>query len=87
MKLVINIPDSLYLGIKKDENQIHRGRIYEIIKNGVPLPKGHGNLIDVNTLREDFKASKKISFVERMDISCIVDHAPIIVKADTGETE
>jgi len=33
-------------------------------------------------LREDFKASKRISFAERMDISCIVDHAPIIIEAD-----
>ena len=57
----------------------------EAFKKGTPLPEGHGRLIDADYLREDFKASKKISFAERMDISCIVDHAPTIIEADRGE--
>ena len=51
------------------------------------LPKGHGKLIDADCLREDFKASKKISFAERMDISCIVDHAETIIEADKAESK
>lgn len=52
------------------------------ILNGIVLPKGHGKLIDADYLREDFKVSKKISFAERMNISCIVDHAPTIIEVD-----
>ena len=35
-------------------------------------------LIDADALREDFKASKVITFAERMKIACIVDHAPTV---------
>ena len=44
----------------------------DVIINGTPLPKGHGRLIDA---------------AERMDISCIVDHAPTIIDADVAESE
>ena len=54
-------------------------------KNSTQLPEDHGDLVDRDALREDFKTSKKISFAERMDISCIVDHAPTIIEADKGE--
>lgn len=56
--------------------------VVNAIKDGTLLPKGHGDLIDVDDLREDFKASRRISVAERMKIACIVDHAPIIIKAD-----
>lgn len=86
IELVIKIPKELY--------EVYKGRppmlgdagmdmIAQAIANGTPLPKGHGRLIDADYLREDFKASKRISFAERMDISCIVDHAPTIIEADT----
>lgn len=58
---------------------------YSLTDKYTVLPKGHGRLIDVDYLREDFKTSKKISFAERMDISCIVDHAPIIIEAERSE--
>ena len=85
MKIVIDIPEEVYkasqiLDVKyEDVIQIP----LECISNGTPFPKCHGRLIDADNLREDFKASKKISFAERIDISCIVDHAPTIIEADT----
>lgn len=89
MKIVIDIPEGFYEEVRKDPSILAPPflsceRLGEIIANGTPLPKGHGRLIDADYLREDFKASKKISFAERMDISCIVDHAPTIVEADGG---
>lgn len=92
MKYIIELPeevkeifdnatkDDIY-GSYYDYNSV----IGNAIKNGTPLSKGHGRLIDADYLREDFKASKRISFAERMDISCIVDHAPTIIEADKGE--
>lgn len=92
MKIVIEIPDEY----KKqfDENRCKENFdslatnefgyiLRKAFENGTPLPKGHGDLIDRKDLREDFKTSKKISFAERMDIACIVDHAHAIIEADT----
>ena len=80
MKLVIDIYEKDYQTIL-NSGQVPYGVVCAIM-NGTLLPKHHGRLIDADYLREDFKASKKISFAERMDISCIVDHAPTIIEAD-----
>lgn len=90
MEIVIKIPEEIYIHLLaryKYQNTDDIGlseldKVGVSIKNGTPLPKGHERLIDADELREDFKASKKISFAERMDISCIVDHAPTIIEAD-----
>ena len=84
MELVIKIDEKLYSDMKSLPFTTFTE---DVIINGTPLPKGHGRLIDADYLREDFKASKKISFAERMDISCIVDHAPTIIDADVAESE
>ena len=89
MQIVIEIDEELYKRIKKncyiyeEENE----SVALSIIGGTPLPKGHGRLIDADYLREDFKASKRISFAERMDISCIVEHAPTIIEADKESEE
>lgn len=46
MQLVIDIPKEAYDFIKR--TGYHTQSLYEAIKNGTPLPKGHGDLIDVN---------------------------------------
>jgi len=53
MQIVIDIPEEMYAEII-DENGIDTMLIpYEdIIKNGTPLPKGHGRLIDADALME-----------------------------------
>ena len=84
IELVIKVPECFYEYCKTQEDATE---IQLAVKNGVPLPKGHGDLIDRKYLIEDFKTSKKISFAERMDISCIVDHALTIIEAESEETE
>ena len=89
MQIIIDIDEKIY----NEYMNLATGRIptYKacdiawVLKNGTILPKRHGRLIDADYLREDFKTSKKISFAERMDISCIVDHAPTIIEADKEE--
>ena len=87
MEIVIKIPESTYkyLGELVDAGEEPLGYFERIIMRGTPLPEHHGRLIDADDLREDFKNSKKISFVERMDISCIVDHAPTIIEGSNTE--
>lgn len=45
MKIVIEIPDELYNSVL---NETYCGSLYEELKNGIVLPKGHGDLIDRN---------------------------------------
>lgn len=44
MQITIDIPDELYETIKSDEYGVHQGRIYDIIRSGTPLSKGHESL-------------------------------------------
>ena len=87
MEIVIDIDSYVLEHCKRHVKEHYANNIEEAIANGTPLPKGHGRLIDADYLREDFKASKKISFAERMDISCIVDHVPTIIEADRGSKD
>lgn len=93
MQIVIDIPEKDYNNIEPFLNgQTIKGgfnlfKVLEMIKNGTILPKGHGRLIDADALREDFKASQKITFAERMDISCIVDHSPAIIEVEGSESK
>lgn len=49
MQIVIDIPNSIYANLPKIVNgSIASKRILDCVKNGTPLPKGHGDLIDVN---------------------------------------
>ena len=49
MELIIDIPNSIYANLSKIANgSIASKRILDCVKNGTPLPKGHGDLIDVN---------------------------------------
>jgi len=49
------------------------------IKNGTPLPKGHGRLIDADALKNGWKNGfhKKI-------VDALMDDAPTIIEADKG---
>lgn len=47
MQITIDIPDELYEIIKSDEYGVHQGRIYDIIRSGTPLSKGHGRLEEI----------------------------------------
>ena len=53
MHVVINVPDELYNAINRDTYGVHKGRIYDIIRNGTALPKGHGRLIDADAVLVD----------------------------------
>lgn len=53
MKLVIDIPEEIYLNVKKDylyDTEV----IVNAFKNGIPLPKGHGRLIDADELKKAY---------------------------------
>lgn len=38
MKIMIDVPEELYKVISEDKYGVHQGRVYDIIRNGTPLP-------------------------------------------------
>ena len=89
MKLIIDISENLYnfVNTKRPNgcfNEFDKFDTYDIskcIRNGTPLPKGHGDLIDENDLW----------FEDIANISCVtqrnVENAPTIIEANKGEKE
>lgn len=82
MQIVIEIPEAFYKHCKSQEDATE---IQLAVKNGVPLPKGHGDLIDRNDLLEytDINRSAYIPVVNRYEIIT----APTIIEADKEEEE
>ena len=88
MQIVIDIPEQMYLNAKAD---ILCGAdiLVSAIKNGTPLPKGHGRLIDADAV---FENADKVLY-ENEYVPCVdVDDfrtAPTIIEADkeSGDKE
>ena len=51
MQIVIDIPERKYKWIV-DNPQTYTDDLYEAIRNGTPLPKGHGRLGDLDELKQ-----------------------------------
>lgn len=91
MKLVIDITESQYttLNAKTQDDivdVIDHGALIKAIKNGTPLPKGHGRLVDADAITKDLNTLQD-SFVITTNrtgafvgIGCT---APTIIEADT----
>ena len=77
MKLIIDIPEEIMEYIKN--NVVYIDEIANAIKNGTPLPKGHGDLKDMDDIYEALEGWND-------DTGWIVDaidcHAPTIIEAD-----
>ncbi len=54
IELVIKIPEEAYVHLRNGGSIGASLMIENAIKNGTPLPKGHGVLIDADELYEDF---------------------------------
>ena len=81
MQIVINIPEELYT--EYVAVQLGRGngkdivsKLLKAIKNGTPLPKGHGNLIDYDDLIE------KLDRYGRKEVKYQLPYSPTIIFAD-----
>ena len=58
MKLIIDIPEELYTYMQSESYDAHLDRrldyrIRFAVRDGIPLPKGHGRLIDADVLIKD----------------------------------
>lgn len=83
MKLIIDIPEKKYLFAKqladggKEDNPLVLA-----LGNGVPIPKGHGEIIDVNEIREiEVDDGDVANYTKGNDSTFYID-APAIIEAD-----
>jgi hypothetical protein len=94
MQLVINIPKDAYDFIKR--TGYHTQSLYEAIKNGVPLPKEYGDLVDRDEINSRFNAiwdelenrSNAPSYKELLDkFSMCLDTAKPVIKNNYEDVE
>ena len=84
MKIVIEVPDDEYKQMK-DYPSVWNSHFERIIANGIPLPKGHGQLIDRTQALQEMAITP---LNERNFNNCVeaVECVPTIVEAD-NETD
>ena len=94
MKIVIDIDECVYKGIYSDaEIMIYSGMrsgktlfasLLRAIRNGTPLPKGYGDLIDRDALSGEIFCNADITDTHTCfnSIDKIVKDAPTIIEAD-----
>jgi hypothetical protein len=100
MEIVIKIDDERYKDIQRiAEVQLDRGRFQtaeQVIANGTPLPKGHGDLKDANELKKAY--DERITYLYTLNKKdnpsreakicatnwCVntIDELPTIIEAD-----
>ena len=86
MKLMIDIDDNLYSYISKEDAVYFPddgGKLFEAVKNGTELPKGHGRLIDADALIDSLGISDRDIYFKAV----IEEEAPTIIEADKEDKE
>ena len=77
MQIVIDIPEYLYKAIQSYKNPTEEETA---IANGIPLPKGHGRLIDTD---EVYERLNEINGTAELDMAFdVIENAPTIIEAD-----
>ena len=86
MQIVIDIPKEYYKAITEIPNHQCTADML-IIKNGTPLPKGHGRLIDADKLKENYPHDTDWEYpVNTNQYVCdTIDALDTIIEADKGE--
>lgn len=84
VQIVIAIPEDFYKTIKEDSYGVYQGRIYDMIKDGTLLPKGHGKLVDADKLKDKLREE---TCGDCFDAKMIVNDAPAVIEADKNRKE
>lgn len=86
MHMVIEIDDNLYSQIKYLEPKANTmlDKLMRSIQNGTPLPKGHGELVDISPYKGKVICSHLYSGVKKL---IEVDSIEPIIEADKAESE
>lgn len=85
MQIVIDIPENQYSLIMQShrsgvERFVEKEAMMYAIKNGTPLPKGHGRMIDADALYGQYEYAD-------YDFDKTMEYAPTIIEADRRSEE
>ena len=83
IELVIKISEEKYKWIKENILRTNKNSIVRAIIDGTPLPKGHGDLIDRNSILCDDLSCDLCGYTDE----CFKLLAPTILKADKESEE
>ena len=86
VELVIKVPEDVYKDIMAHNRESREGGksayYFEgLIQNGIPLPKGHGRLIDESDLMPDSDYEDGTFYAVSIEQ---INRTPIIIEADKG---
>ena len=79
MELIIKISEEAYERHKACSDTY---KLSEAIANGIPLPKGHGRLIDADAYRKDMMDSREFNFFKILDMQSTIVEADM--ESDNG---
>lgn len=83
MEIVIKIPKQMYLNAKAGM-LCGSDVLVNAIRNGTPLPKGHGDLIDAYQEMRLMQSCDYDTYEDYSRAFDMLDNAPTIVEADKG---
>lgn len=86
IELVIKIDEEIKAVIDKNgTNENVTETLWQAVKNGIPLPKGHGRLIDADVLKRSWNGIEtSVGYRKVIDLQ-VIDNATPIIEADKGE--
>ena len=89
MKVVIDIPNWLYHAIQEHNEPIYSQSLGDAVRDGTPLPKGHGRLIDADKIVAE--ATERMKYpANHKYMECVIAHmklATTIIESDKTESE
>ena len=85
MKIVIDIDENLYTRLfdNGETNVVDMLKACVAIRNGTPLPNGHGRLIDADELERDLRSNDWITNDDGGGLEDILHNSSTIIEADT----
>lgn len=98
MKVVIDVPNWLYFAILEHKEPVYSQSLGDAVRDGMPLPKGHGDLIDRYALWNrmsrysddegavvDYLNDDVNPIILRDSAMEVIENAPTIIPATKGE--
>lgn len=83
MELLIKIPEKIYKAIQDNTYcGISNSDMYDAIRSGTPLPKGHGDLIDACQEMRLMQSCDYDTYEDYLRAFDMLDYAPTIIEED-----
>ena len=79
MQIVIDIDENDFIEVTQDyySGTPFENRIFYAVANGIPLPKGHGRLVDADVVKDKMGNLDGFGFIGRC-----VDEIPTVLEVD-----